>query len=290
MKRFTETNKWQDPWFSELTQGQKLLWLYLCDNCDNSGVIDLSKRIAKFLIGTDSDIDEDIKALGERVEILNCGKLLIPRFISFQFGALSEKSNLHKSVFQCIKKNNLEERFKPSGSLQVASMKVTSKGKGKGIVKVKVKEEAFEIFWDKWPGRIQDNGTIKKIGRKEALAEWMKLSVLDRIAATKGIPEAPEKYLKDAHRWLKKEGWTDEEKKAGNAPAAKQEGFCFVDKQPATQTITRDGHTKFICDACIALVKAAPAVKSFQDKVIPREFLSFGRMETLILDQKGRRK
>lgn len=51
--RFTNTDKWSDAWFSELKPMQKLLFNYLCDNCDIAGFIELNQRRWAFDIGTD---------------------------------------------------------------------------------------------------------------------------------------------------------------------------------------------------------------------------------------------
>jgi len=40
-KRFTETDKWRDPWFRKLTPLQKCLFLYLCDTCNNAGFVEI---------------------------------------------------------------------------------------------------------------------------------------------------------------------------------------------------------------------------------------------------------
>ena len=51
MKRFTETNKWEDPWFRKLKPEMKLLWSWLLDSCDNAGIIDADIELAAFQIG-----------------------------------------------------------------------------------------------------------------------------------------------------------------------------------------------------------------------------------------------
>lgn len=42
--RFTNTEKWSDSWFSSLTQIQMLLFIYLCDNCDIAGFIEVNYK------------------------------------------------------------------------------------------------------------------------------------------------------------------------------------------------------------------------------------------------------
>lgn len=37
MKRFTESQKWDDPWFRALPGAHKLVFLYLLDRCNNAG-------------------------------------------------------------------------------------------------------------------------------------------------------------------------------------------------------------------------------------------------------------
>lgn len=53
MIKFTESNKWKDPWFRKLTPGEKLVFLYLCDNCDNAGFYEIDLELMAFTIGTD---------------------------------------------------------------------------------------------------------------------------------------------------------------------------------------------------------------------------------------------
>lgn len=46
MKRYTETNKWNDAWYLNLSPGAKALLCYIYDNCDEAGFMDLlTKRM-----------------------------------------------------------------------------------------------------------------------------------------------------------------------------------------------------------------------------------------------------
>lgn len=100
MKRFTETEKWSDPWFRKLTANGKLGYLYLLDRVDNSGVIDIDRDLADFQIGTAIDWDALIHQLGERIEVLPCGKWHLTRFVSFQFGELRGECKPHAQVIR----------------------------------------------------------------------------------------------------------------------------------------------------------------------------------------------
>jgi hypothetical protein len=37
-KRLTDSNKWNDSWFTNLPMDIKLVWIYLLDACDHAGV------------------------------------------------------------------------------------------------------------------------------------------------------------------------------------------------------------------------------------------------------------
>lgn len=63
--RFTNTEKWSDAWFSELTPIQKLLFIYICDNCDIAGFIEYTPKIWAVEIGTDlRGLEGALKGLG----------------------------------------------------------------------------------------------------------------------------------------------------------------------------------------------------------------------------------
>lgn len=181
-KRFTATEKWADPWFRKLDPLQKLAWVYLCDNCDNAGVIDLDRELADFHIGGKVDWDAFISGAGQRLAILSDGKIWVTGFVKFQFGELRDNNNLHRSVTALLSKRNLNPGA-PEGHLR---------GPRSPLVKVKVKEEEelrggckgedspengsksrdsssaeFEVWWSSAPRRV-GRGNASKAYAKAA--------------------------------------------------------------------------------------------------------------------------
>lgn len=107
-KRFTETTKWQDPWFRKLSGPAKLLWYFLIDQADPAGVVEIDYDLAT------EDCKIGITAahmaeLGSRVELFGRSgeKVLLPKFIAFQYGSLSDACFPHKKVFEAIRKHGL---------------------------------------------------------------------------------------------------------------------------------------------------------------------------------------
>jgi hypothetical protein len=107
MRRFTETQKWDDPWFRRLRPEIKLLWQWILDRCDNAGVIDPDIELASFQIGIEYGPDT-LSELGERIQKLPCGKWFIPKFISFQYGTLSKACKAHNPIFASLQKLSIE--------------------------------------------------------------------------------------------------------------------------------------------------------------------------------------
>lgn len=101
MKRFTETTKWTDPWFRKLRPSSKLLWFFLCEQCDCAGVIDLDLELASFMVG-EPITQDDVDAIGTRLADLPNGKTRIVKFIEFQYGVLSESCPAHKPVLRAL--------------------------------------------------------------------------------------------------------------------------------------------------------------------------------------------
>lgn len=102
-KRFTDAEKWKDPFFENLTNDYKLIWLYLLDDCDNAGI--WSKSIKRLNFTCDTNITEEqlFEVFGKRIIPLNSEICIIPKFLTFQYGDDWINSN-SKAVVSARKK------------------------------------------------------------------------------------------------------------------------------------------------------------------------------------------
>jgi len=140
MKRFTDTEKWRNPWFRKLSLKYKLFWIFLCDNCDNAGIWEEDLETVSYFLKEDFKKEETLSEINngkERIKILGNGKWFIADFIPFQYPNLGNKSNLHRNVSLLLKKYGVEGSRKVKVRLKEGSKNLTSKGKGKGISKGK---------------------------------------------------------------------------------------------------------------------------------------------------------
>jgi hypothetical protein len=83
-KRLTDSNKWNDSWFTNLPMDIKLVWIYLLDTCDHAGVYKTNIRLLKFQTGTERTEEELIEFFKERIYITG-DKWFIPKFVNFQY-------------------------------------------------------------------------------------------------------------------------------------------------------------------------------------------------------------
>lgn len=151
-KRFTDTDKWKKALLKSMPAAYKLLWLYICDECDHAGVWQVELDIAILRIGENVDKEEAIKIFGKKIVVIDEGnKWYIPSFIDFQYGELNPKINAHASVIRIlkkfglyeVKKEKIEETMNPSRRDQDKDMD-KDKDKDKDIppdLKTEVPEE-----------------------------------------------------------------------------------------------------------------------------------------------------
>lgn len=130
-KRFTDTEKFNNPWYRKLPIKYKILWEYLLSECNHAGILKIDIDLISFKIGETITID-DLKIFENRITFIKDDLIFIPKFIEFQYGALNTKNRVHNSVLKELKKYNLQGASKPLTS-PVYGAKDKDKDKDKDI-------------------------------------------------------------------------------------------------------------------------------------------------------------
>ncbi len=145
-KRFTDTEKWKKPFIRNLSAPYKLLWLYICDDCDHAGIWQVDIDVAKIRIGEDINEQDAVKFFKDKLVRIDKGnKWYIPSFIDFQYpSGLNPDNKAHGGIIKILQKYNLlDDEFKPLVSPLYGAMdmdKEMDMDKDKVMVKKKVVE------------------------------------------------------------------------------------------------------------------------------------------------------
>lgn len=105
--KFTDSNKWDDPWFEALPPWAQLLWMFVCDKCDHVGVLAMSKAQADRRIpGIDWGSLEAVFA--GRMAQLGPDLWVLPKYLHFQQPNLDKNQNMQKAVTKLLDKHGLQ--------------------------------------------------------------------------------------------------------------------------------------------------------------------------------------
>tara|TARA_R100001163_G_scaffold57736_1_gene45742 strand:+ start:1589 stop:2209 length:621 start_codon:yes stop_codon:yes gene_type:complete len=114
-KRFTETMKWNEDWYLDLSLADKLFWIYICDNCDHAGIFKPNKRMFELLIGNEINVEsflDNVNLNKPRICVLANGRWFLTGFIEFQYGnKLNPNNRVHKSILKILNENNISLDF-----------------------------------------------------------------------------------------------------------------------------------------------------------------------------------
>jgi hypothetical protein len=194
MKRFTETQKWDDPWFRQLAGVHKLVFLYIIDRCDNAGFLEIDQDAMAWHTKVKSEhIEGALKGLERGIKGPCDGWYWVRRFLKHQKNeTLNPDNPAHKQIISLI--GEQRERFASVPEFQsfVGPIKglLSPIGIGTGLVKVKgrVKRGAFvkpsrdeakcygeEISMpsadvDSWYDHFESNGW--RVGGKSPMLDW----------------------------------------------------------------------------------------------------------------------
>jgi hypothetical protein len=112
--RYTDTNKWSDSWYLSLRPIEKLLFQYLCDNCDIAGFIEVNPKLWAIALGsTSKEIEGALKGLERGLissELNDC--VYLRTFLKHQknLPLKPEKNPAHKGIFKRFE--NYQHKFK----------------------------------------------------------------------------------------------------------------------------------------------------------------------------------
>lgn len=114
--RNRDIHVWRDPWYRKLPFLYKLLWTYLCDNCDDAGVWKEDLDLLQFQIGCPIDKDKAMELFNEgkpRLIEFKLGYWLIKDFIRFHYGKLTPNNNYHRYVSKLVNDHEIEGLVSP---------------------------------------------------------------------------------------------------------------------------------------------------------------------------------
>lgn len=120
-KRFTDSEKWKDPFFENLSKDFKLVWIYLLDDCDHAGIWKKSIKRLNFSLDTNFTETDLLKQFKDRIIVLNDDKWFIPKFVTFQYGNdfISSKQKAVLSAIKLLNDNGLIKELS-NGSLTLS--------------------------------------------------------------------------------------------------------------------------------------------------------------------------
>jgi len=111
VKRFTDTELWDEDWFIEMEKDDQLFWIFLKDACDHAGI--WRPNIGKFkkLFNCNVDLNKFLNLINKdkkRIEVLKNGRWLLTGFIPFQCGvSLNLANRMHNSVYKLLVNNEV---------------------------------------------------------------------------------------------------------------------------------------------------------------------------------------
>jgi len=101
-KRFTDTEKWKRPWYRQLPLKAKIVWQYLCDDCNHAGIWFGDFELLSFQVNfkvSHEDLsnwfDEKIVKIGD--------KYFIPSFFDFQYKTTKDNFSAKKSALRILR-------------------------------------------------------------------------------------------------------------------------------------------------------------------------------------------
>lgn len=189
-KRFTATEKWDDPWFSDLSNDGKILFLFLCDFCDIAGFYEKNDRSTSFYTKIKQDMLPNIYAELSKSILIRDRWVWVKNFIKHQKNLpLNPKNNAHFSIILRLvdKANIFNDLFKECLGLDekelrgfLAPDQPLPRGLGKGKGSINMDTDIIPISPIKTPNRDSEASDLlstapifKDPTIKDLWAQWL---------------------------------------------------------------------------------------------------------------------
>lgn len=216
-KRFTDTEKWDRPWFRKLPPRLKCLWSYMVDHCDQIGIWYVDFELASMFIGEPIDASEATNLFGKQIELLDPSRWLIKDFVSFQYGDLKPTNNFHLSLMSKIEKSGVSQGLTSpkAGDKEKEYMSLKSLEEKGGVgekEEIRASDAMFNSFWLEYPRKVAKVGA-KKSWDKLRPSEELFRKMIEAVRSWK----KSDQWLKDggsfiphAATWINQRRWEDE--------------------------------------------------------------------------------
>lgn len=210
MKRFTETNKWRDAWFRKLSAPAKLVWIYMTENCDQVGMIELDLKLLSDDCGC-KITEGHLAELGDRVQKVCDDRFFIPKFIYFQYGELTPTCAPHRSILKMVEIHKLTRDgilyFHPKGN-PVGALEKNHVKRKEAPADPEINSIALAIY-DAYPRHIARADALDAIGKalKKISANELLKKTQEYAAARAGQDDH---YTPHPATWFNRESYYDD--------------------------------------------------------------------------------
>jgi hypothetical protein len=157
--RISNTEKWKDLWFSDLSPYAKLLFFYFVENCDNAGFFEVNKKFMLFHTGL---TEEQLMSAGTElkksyIKSKDGSKLWFRNFLKYQRKLPLNSSNMsHKPIIATIQ-DNLTDETKFKGNAVINSLLPSD------YQTVKSQKKRKQVVSENNPENTEENPVKKRI-------------------------------------------------------------------------------------------------------------------------------
>jgi hypothetical protein len=188
-KRYTDSEKWQDSWFTDLTNDQKIIWIYLLDHCDNAGLWKINMKNLNFFCSTNISVEELLSLFNKRLTQISTDVCLINKFCIYQYGPdfLTSKNKAVESAINKLILSGIVQECKGIYTLSIPYQYTIDtpkeKEEEKVIDKVEDKFKLKEQIEEQLKNKVKNKFEYKTKAQRDNMTQeeldqyWMQLSI-----------------------------------------------------------------------------------------------------------------